>query len=135
MHGWALTALGRAALASPGRSQGRPRRLLATIQDISELKAYQQRLHSLAFYDTLTGLPNFPSFTSGHSTFSGAAATFLSYLFPEKANHYEAMAQEASNSRMYGAIHYRSDCEVGLQMGKAIGNNTIARSKTDGAGL
>lgn len=82
---------------------------------------------------TLTGLPNFPSFTSGHSTFSGAAATFLSYLFPEKANHYEAMAQEASNSRMYGAIHYRSDCEVGLQMGKAIGNNTIARAQIDGA--
>jgi hypothetical protein len=82
---------------------------------------------------TLTGVPNFPSFTSGHSTFSGAAATFLSYLFPEKANQFQSMAQEASMSRMYGGIHYRSDCEVGLKMGEMIGNITIARAKTDGA--
>ena len=37
---------------------GSPLQILGTAQDISELKAYQQRLHSLAFYDTLTGLPN-----------------------------------------------------------------------------
>ena len=31
---------------------------------------------------TTIGLPNFPSYTSGHSTFSAAAAEVLSYLFP-----------------------------------------------------
>jgi hypothetical protein len=82
---------------------------------------------------TLTGVPNFPSFTSGHSTFSGAAATLLSYLLPEKATQFQSMAQEASVSRMYGGIHYRSDCEVGLKMGQMIGNIAIARAKTDGA--
>ena len=30
---------------------------------------------------TVTGLPNFPSYTSGHSTFSGAAATILVISF------------------------------------------------------
>ncbi|WP_187806029.1 EAL domain-containing protein [Aquipseudomonas alcaligenes] len=37
---------------------GTPLQLLGTAQDVSELRVYQQRLHSLAFYDTLTGLPN-----------------------------------------------------------------------------
>ncbi len=40
------------------RVDGRPRRLLATIQDISELKSYRRQLHSLSFFDTVTGLPN-----------------------------------------------------------------------------
>ena len=82
---------------------------------------------------TLTGLPNFPSYTSGHSTFSGAAATFLSYLLPQQAASLKSMAQEASLSRLYGGIHYRSDCEVGIQMGTNIGNIAIARARTDGA--
>ena len=83
---------------------------------------------------TLTGLPNFPSYISGHSTFSAAAATILSYIVPEKANSYGAMANEASLSRLYGGIHYRSDCETGLVVGKNIGNYAIARAQTDGAG-
>lgn len=82
---------------------------------------------------TLTGIPNFPAFTSGHSTFSGAAATILGYLVPEKATAYQAMANEASMSRMYGGIHYRSDCEVGLASGKKVGEYAITRAKGDGA--
>ncbi len=82
---------------------------------------------------TLTGVPNFPSYTSGHSTFSGAAATFLAYLLPDKAASFEAMATEASLSRLYGGIHYRSDIEVGMEMGIKIGNNAVARARTDGA--
>jgi hypothetical protein len=82
---------------------------------------------------TLTGLPNFPAFTSGHSTFSGAAETILGHLNPARAAAYTAMAEEASLSRLYGAIHYRSDIEVGMQMGKTIGQKAIDRAKIDGA--
>ena len=82
---------------------------------------------------TLTGLPNFPSYTSGHSTFSGAAATILGHIIPSKAGSYESMATEASLSRLYGAIHYRSDCEVGLACGQIIGGYAIQRARTDGA--
>jgi hypothetical protein len=82
---------------------------------------------------TLTGIPNFPAYTSGHSTFSGAAATILGYIIPEKATAYDAMAKEASMSRLYGGIHYRSDCEVGLESGKTVGNYAVQRAKTDGA--
>jgi len=82
---------------------------------------------------TLTGLPNFPSYISGHSTFSGGAARILGYILPDQAAKYNAMATEASLSRMYGGIHYRSDCEVGLVVGKNIGNYAVARAQTDGA--
>jgi hypothetical protein len=83
---------------------------------------------------TITGLPNFPSYISGHSTFSGAAAAVLGYIIPEKAEAYAAMASEASLSRMYGGIHFRSDCETGLTVGKNIGNYAVNRGKGDGAG-
>lgn len=81
---------------------------------------------------TLTGIPNFPSYISGHSTFSGAAAEVLGHIVPERAAAYNAMAQEASISRMYGGIHYRSDCEIGLEVGKKVGNYAIARAQADG---
>lgn len=83
---------------------------------------------------TLTGIPNFPAYISGHSTFSGAAATVLSHLVPEKASVYQNMALEASVSRMYAGIHFRSDCEVGLQVGNNVGNYAVLRAKADGAG-
>lgn len=82
---------------------------------------------------TATGTPNFPSYTSGHSTFSAAAASVLSYLFPEEKTKLEAMAKEASESRIYGAIHYRFDCEIGLTCGKKIGDYAVARARIDGA--
>lgn len=82
---------------------------------------------------TTTGVPNFPSYVSGHSTFSGAACTVLSHFLPEKAEQFKALAIEASNSRMYGAIHYRSDCEKGLILGETVGNFAVARASTDGA--
>lgn len=83
---------------------------------------------------TLTGIPNFPAYISGHSTFSGSAATILGYIVPERKAAYEAMAAEASLSRMLAGIHYRADCEVGLQTGKNIGAYAIQRAQTDGAG-
>ncbi|MGZ5247647.1 MAG: vanadium-dependent haloperoxidase, partial [Flavitalea sp.] len=81
----------------------------------------------------VTGVPNFPSYISGHSTFSGAAAKILGHILPEKAAAFSAMAQEASISRMYGGIHYRSDCEKGLEVGNNIGQFAVNRAKTDGA--
>ena len=82
---------------------------------------------------TLTGIPNFPAYVSGHSTFSGAAATVLSHIIPSKKDAFQAMAIEASNSRMLGAIHYRSDCEKGLLLGNVVGNFAVLRAKIDGA--
>jgi hypothetical protein len=82
---------------------------------------------------TMTGTPNFPSYVSGHSTFSGAACVVLSHFIPAKAQSFINMAKEASDSRMFGCIHYRSDCEKGLELGEKVGGFAVARAITDGA--
>ena len=84
---------------------------------------------------SIIGLPNFPSYTSGHSTFSGAAAEMLSYLFPSDRAEFERQKDEASISRLYGGIHYRSDLEVGKEHGKRLAGYTVRFAQTDGADL
>ncbi len=83
---------------------------------------------------TLTGIPNFPSYTSGHSNFSGAASTILTFLLPDRGTKFIDLAHQAAMSRLYGAIHTRSDCEVGLITGNKVGQYAINRAQTDGAG-
>jgi hypothetical protein len=81
---------------------------------------------------TVIGLPNFPSFPSGHSTYSGAAATVLGSLFPQGSSTFDAMADEAGISRMYGGIHYRSDIVQGKAHGQRIGTWVLDYAKGDG---
>jgi membrane-associated phospholipid phosphatase len=82
---------------------------------------------------TMIGLPNFPAYPSGHSTFSSAAATVLSHLFPAGAREFEAMAEEAGISRLYGGIHYRSDIEQGKAHGLRIGANVVRLARSERA--
>ncbi len=80
---------------------------------------------------TPIGLPNFPSYSSGHSTFSAAAVTVLSYLFPSATTTLTAMRDEAAISRLYGGIHYRSDIDSGKLHGSAIGGYTVRFAQQD----
>ena len=82
---------------------------------------------------TGTGIPNFPSYVSGHSTFSFAAATVLAYLFPDGLSNFQNLANEASSSRLYGAIHYRIDIEAGSTLGLNVGGFTVGFAQGDGA--
>jgi membrane-associated phospholipid phosphatase len=78
---------------------------------------------------TLTfALPNFPSYPSGHSCASAAAATVLGSLFPERVAEVDAMVREAGLSRMYAGIHYRFDIVVGTDLGAAVGRWAIAHA-------
>jgi membrane-associated phospholipid phosphatase len=102
-----------------------------------------------AAWDPFIPTPNFPTYTSGHSTQSGAAATVLSGMlgiraftdtthrdlnpelgYPDRtfADFYAA-ANEAAVSRLYGGIHYLFDNADGFVQGVCIGtliNTTIA---------
>jgi membrane-associated phospholipid phosphatase len=78
--------------------------------------------------------PFFPSYISGHATYSGAAAEVLSYLFPEDSAEFRAKAEEASNSRLWGGIHWRADNEVGMEVGQKVGALVVERARTDGGG-
>ena len=87
--------------------------------------------------------PPFPDYTSGHSTFSGAAARVLARFYgrddiafvigsdalpgiTRSFAGFTAAAAEAGASRIYGGIHYRSANEDGLAAGAAIGELTFA---------
>ena len=65
--------------------------------------------------------PPFPSYVSGHGTASGAASQILAHFFPDDAAQLRAWAEEAALSRLYGGIHYRTDNEVGLRLGREVG--------------
>ena len=82
---------------------------------------------------TLTGIPNFPSYVSGHSVFSGSASAILGYLIPDNASKYNDLSNQAALSRLQGGIHYRIDCEAGLTVGNNVGNYAILRAQNDGA--
>jgi len=43
------------------------------------------------------------------------------------------MKNEAGISRLYGAIHYRSDIESGKDHGRRIGGYTVNFARQDGA--
>src|SRR5437773_692962 len=86
--------------------------------------------------------PPFPDYVSGHSTFSGAAATVLALFYgtedlpftvgsdflPDVYRSFPTCfdaAEEAAVSRIYGGIHFRSASEDGLQAGTSIGEWTV----------
>ena len=79
--------------------------------------------------------PPFPAYPGGHSTFSGSAAAVLSHFFPDAEPDLTARAEEAAMSRLYGGIHFRSDNEGGLTLGRKLAELGVARAQADGSGL
>lgn len=71
--------------------------------------------------------PNFPSYPSAHGCGSGAVATVLSDFFPSDAKALMASAQEAGDSRMWAGIHFQSDVDAGLDLGKKVGALVLER--------
>jgi hypothetical protein len=51
----------------------------------------------------------------------------LAGFFSEKAAELAAMADEAALSRLYRGIHYGSDNELGLMLGRRVGPGRAAR--------
>lgn len=94
---------------------------------------YPRPIQAIKGFKTIVGTPNFPSYTSGHSAFSAAAATILSDIFPAEAELCEKWANEAAESRIYGGIHYRFDAEVGITQGKKVAGYTLQIMEADGA--
>ena len=75
--------------------------------------------------------PPFPSYTSGHSTISAAAATMLGYLFQAHAANLADRALEARDSRLWSGIHFPVDNEMGAAGGSMIGRLVVARARRD----
>jgi len=73
------------------------------------------------------GMPNHPSYPSGHSCLSSSAASVLSMFFPEHTAQLDAMVVQAGLSRMYGGIHYRFDITAGQTLGRNVARFAIAQ--------
>jgi len=71
------------------------------------------------------GLPNHPSFPSGHSCQSAAATAVLTHFFPEHATDLQDQLVQAGLSRMYAGIHYRFDIDAGQDLGTSVGEYAI----------
>lgn len=88
-------------------------------------------------WESFIPTPAFPSYTSGHSTFSGAAAKILGLFYgtDEMAfsttcedlpgvvrsyTRFSEAADEAGRSRIYGGIHWEYDNQDGLAAGREL---------------
>jgi hypothetical protein len=79
--------------------------------------------------------PNHPSYPGAHGCTSGASAHVLGYLFPRDATALKQRADEAGESRIWAGIHYRSDTDAGLTLGRSVAQLVIDRAKNDGSQL
>ena len=96
--------------------------------------------------------PPFPEYTSGHSTITAAAATVLEELYGANfafqdtsdlryigmQRHFDSFRQaadEASISRVYGGIHYRSATDAGAEQGKKVGELLIRKIVRQNQGI
>ena len=88
--------------------------------------------------------PPFPSYVSGHSVISAAAAEVMTEIFGDNFNYkdtseiefgikhrsftsFRQAALEASWSRLYGGIHFRHDLEEGNRQGIKVGELVVER--------
>ena len=76
------------------------------------------------------GLPNHPSYVSGHSCNTASYATVLAGAFPSESARLAAMIEEAGLSRMYGGLHYRFDCEAGQELGRRVARQVLGTAPT-----
>ncbi len=92
------------------------------------------------FPDNASGTPRHPAYPSGHSTYSGAACEILNFFFGvEKTpsslpahpplgsqpgttigEELDNMADNIGMGRLWAGIHWRSDHEAGLQLGRTV---------------
>ena len=78
-------------------------------------------------FKPLLSPPPFPGYPSGHATGASTTATVLEYFFPADANYFQKLAKDCADSRFHAGIHFRTDNETGLLMGKQIGNYVVEK--------
>jgi hypothetical protein len=93
---------------------------------------YPRPIQTIPGFKAILGTPNFPSYTSGHATFSSAAAEVLAHIFPDEAATAYAWSDEAAISRAYAGIHYTFDTEAGNLQGAQVAEYAIQVLSEDG---
>jgi hypothetical protein len=89
--------------------------------------------YDTTFQPVLMGTPPFPGYPSGHATISAVMAGLYSYFFPADSAYFQKKAKDAAESRFQGGIHFRTDNEVGLELGGKVAVAVVQKVSTDGA--
>ncbi len=76
-------------------------------------------------YKSLIPTPPFPGYPSGHAMGAGTSSAVLEYFFPADAKQFQKLAQDCADSRFYAGIHFRTDNETALKMGKDLGKYVV----------
>ncbi|MET3878535.1 vanadium-dependent haloperoxidase [Chitinophaga sp. OAE865] len=101
------------------------------------------RSHIDSSWTPLIGTPPFPSYTSGHASFTSATGNILAARFgsgfsftdkqkvpegfaPRSFSSFSQMIDEASISRVYGGIHYEYDSETGKLTAKSLAQRILS---------
>lgn len=118
--------------------------LLMSIRPVTYIRRYIDKTWTPAIIT-----PPFPEYPSGHSGQSAAAATVLTALlgpvaFEDSTNltighpvrrfaSFQAAADEAAMSRLYGGIHFRQSNENAQAQGRCVGRTVLERLRTRAA--
>jgi len=108
--------------SSPVLSKG----LLDFVEPINQARAaikeiYKRPRPFVAHADIKPCVPKEPgySFPSGHATFYSATSTLLADLLPERQERIKEVGKSVGANRVICAMHYPSDIEAGVRLGKA----------------
>lgn len=83
-------------------------------------------------YTPLIPTPPFPGYPSGHAAITGMVGELYSYFFPADSDRFRKIAKDGAESRFQGGIHFRTDNEVGLDLGRKVAGAIIQKLKADG---
>lgn len=90
--------------------------------------------YDTTYHPPIIFTPPFPGYPSGHAAIGGVMCELFSYFFPEDKNFFLQKAKEGAESRFQAGIHFRTDNEVALELGKKVGDFIIQKIKVDGDG-
>ncbi len=107
----------------------------ATIAAWESKYAYNRQRPSERDHKLPTALPvpNSPSYPSEHAAAAQAAASVLAYFIPGEAQSFQTMAKQAGWSRVLAGLQYPSDYYAGLELGRKVAEQVIAKAKLDGS--
>jgi membrane-associated phospholipid phosphatase len=78
-------------------------------------------------------VPASPSYPSEHAATAQAAAAVLAHFLPAEAQSLQTLAEQAGQSRVLAGLQYPSDTDAGLELGRRVAEQVIAKAKADGS--
>jgi hypothetical protein len=80
---------------------------------------------------TVVSAPSTPSYPDEHAVAGAAASAVLDELFPQRADAFKRLAEEAGRMRLLAAVAFPSDIEAGSELGRRVAQAVIERGRQD----